>query len=232
MKIGIMQPYFWPYLGYFQLIKAVDKFVVYDNIQYTKKGWINRNRYLCNGSDKYFTIALEKDSDFLDIRQRHVSKDFDRKKLKNQIEMAYKKAPYFQEVFPIFKECIDYTNNNLFEYILYALKNILKYLEINTEITISSDLDTNCGLKGKDRVLAICKELNGTHYINPVGGMELYQKEEFMENSIELSFIKMKDELSYKQFSSDFVSSLSILDVMMFNSREEIQKMLCEYTLI
>ena len=95
MKLAIMQPYFLPYIGYFQLIAAVDQFIVYDNIKYTKKGWINRNRLLQNGTDTVFSIPLSKDSDALDIRERQIAADFRRDKLLKQIAEAYRKAPYF-----------------------------------------------------------------------------------------------------------------------------------------
>ena len=105
MKLGIMQPYFFPYIGYFQLINSVDTFVIYDNIQFTKKGWIHRNRFLQNGKDTMFTLPIKKDSDYLDIDQRFLSENFGPEcdKLLRKIEGAYKKAPYFNDVFPIVK---------------------------------------------------------------------------------------------------------------------------------
>lgn len=225
-----MQPYFFPYLGYFQLIYSVDKFVIYDNIQYTKKGWFNRNRFLCNGSDKYFTISITKDSDYLAVVERKVAKDFDRKKVKNQIRTAYAKAPYFDNVFPMFCECIDYENDNLFEYIYYSVKRIATYLSIDTEIVVSSNVVINHELKGTEKVIALCKALDATQYINPIGGQLLYDKETFKNEGIELSFIKM-DSIEYKQFDNAFVEALSILDVLMFNSVDEVKEMLNKYTL-
>ena len=114
MKLGIMQPYFLPYVGYFQLIAAVDKFVIYDNIKYTKKGWINRNRMLQNGADKVFSISLLKASDSLDIKNRELSPEFNRQKLLNQFKGCYAKAPYFQEVWPLLEEIILFQDKNLF----------------------------------------------------------------------------------------------------------------------
>ena len=106
MKLGIMQPYFLPYIGYWQLLSAVDVFVVYDNIKYTKKGWINRNRFLVNGQPKLFTIPLRKDSDMLDVDRRSLANDFRRDKLIHQLESSYHKAPFFQELFPVIAEII------------------------------------------------------------------------------------------------------------------------------
>lgn len=232
MKIGIMQPYFWPYLGYFQLINAVDIFVIYDNIKYTKKGWFNRNRYLCNGTDKVFSIPLKKDSDFLDVRDRRIASDFDKSQLKNKISAAYSKAPYFESVFSLFCKSVDNEDSNLFEYIFKSVKDICAYLQINTEIVISSTLTVGNELKGKDRVIAICRELNGEEYVNPIGGLSLYDKQEFQDNGIELFFIKMNDDIVYTQLGDDFVPALSILDVLMFNPVADVQGMLNQYTLI
>lgn len=230
MKIGIMQPYFWPYLGYFQLMNAVDKYVIYDNIEYTKKGWFNRNRYLCNGTDKYFTIPIAKDSDYLDVIDRKISKNFNRDKLMNQIKMAYIKAPYFKNVFPIFCDCIECNYDNLFNYIYYSIKTITAYLKIKTEIIKSSATGVGHELKGQDKVIAICNELKASEYVNAIGGESLYDKEEFKRNGIQLSFLKM-DDIRYTQFNNDFISGLSILDVLMFNSVEEVAIMLTKYRL-
>lgn len=233
MKLGIMQPYFFPYLGYFQLLNAVDKYVIYDNIQYTKKGWFNRNRYLCDGVDKSFTIPIEKASSYLDVKERKVAESFDREKLKKQIKAAYQKAPYFEKVFALFCDCIDYKDDNLFEYIYYSVKKIAEYVGITTEIIISSSIDIDHDeLKGKDKVIAICEALQADQYYNPVGGMELYNKKEFEDKEIRLSFIRMNSDIIYKQFNNEFVPGLSILDVMMFNSIDDIRCMLEWYELL
>lgn len=230
MKIGIMQPYFWPYLGYFQLLSAVDRFVIYDNIKYTKKGWINRNRYLCNGKSKYFTIPLAKASDVLDVCDRKVDLNFDRQKLRRQIHASYAKAPYFQSIYPLFCDCVDYSQENLFEFIFYSVKKICAFLEINTEIIVSSDLQIGHEISGKDKVLAICRKLQADMYINPIGGKSLYDKQEFLQNGIQLLFLQM-DNINYPQFGNSFESSLSILDVLMFQSKEETMQLLKQFQL-
>jgi hypothetical protein len=233
MKIGIMQPYFFSYIGYWQLINTVDKFVIYDNIQFTKKSWIRRNRILLNGKDKLFTLPIKKDSDYLDVSERYLSETFPKKreKLLNQIKMAYKKAPQFSTVFPIIEECINYNNDNLFEYIYHSIVKVLEYLDIDTEIIISSSIDIDHSLQNKYRVIETCKVLGGDTYINPIGGMELYDKEEFSQNGIELKFLQT-DNFKYKQYDNSFVPNLSIIDVMMFNSIEEVKKMLEKYELL
>lgn len=227
MKIGTMQPYFFPYIGYWQLINVVDKFVVYDNIQFTKKSWIRRNKILVNGKDRLFTLSIKKDSDYLDVRERYLSETFqkERKKLLNQIKMAYKNAPQFETVFPIIEECINFDNDNLFEYIYYSIVKVLKYLDIDTEIIISSSIDMDHSLHNKYRVIEACKALEGNIYINPIGGVELYDKEEFLKNGIDLKFLHT-DEFEYRQYDNHFVPNLSIIDMMMFNSKCEIKEIL------
>lgn len=233
MKISIMQPYFFPYIGYWQLINAVDKFVVYDNIQFTKKSWIRRNRILVNGKDKLFTLPIKKDSDYLDVRERYLSETFpeERKKLLNQIKMAYKNAPQFKAVFTLIEDCINFDNDNLFEYIYHSIIKVLKYLDIDTEIIISSSIDMDHSLHNKYRVMETCKALGGDIYINPIGGVELYDKEEFFQNGIELKFLQTEP-FEYKQYDNSFVPNLSIIDIIMFNLAEKIHEILDEYKLL
>lgn len=232
MKVGIMQPYFFPYLGYFQLINAVDIFVIYDNIQYTKKGWINRNRYLKNANADYFTIPLKKASDYLNVVERYLADDFKREKMLNQLAFAYKKAPYFKDIYPILEECIMNSENNLFWFIYSAINEIIVYLDIKTKVIISSTIDINHNLKSVDKVIAICKALDAHTYINPIGGMCLYSKDDFKDNNLNLQFINMNNNIRYKQFNEAFVPSLSIIDVLMFNSKEQIKTMLSEYEIL
>jgi hypothetical protein len=228
-----MQPYIFPYIGYFQLINTVDKFVVYDNIQFTKKGWINRNRILINGKEEYITLPLKKDSDYLNIDQRVLSDVFkeQRNKILRKINESYKKAPGFKTAFPLITEILNYEEGNLFRFIFNSIQRICNFLEIDTEFIISSSLAIDHNLRSQDKVIAICKELCATTYINPPGGIQLYSKETFDQNNINLKFIK-PGIIEYHQFDNTFVHLLSIIDVMMFNSKEKIQQYLTSsYTL-
>lgn len=234
MKIAIMQPYFFPYIGYFQLINAVDKFVIYDNIEFTKKGWINRNRILVNGKDEYITLPLKKDSDYLNIAQRCLTDTYkiERVKLLRRINGSYRKAPQFNEVYSLVEVIINTEEENLFGFTHQSLENICQYLNIKTEFIISSKISIDHQLKSQEKVIAICKALNANQYINPIGGVELYSKEIFQQNNIELNFIK-PDTIEYMQFTNQFIPWLSIIDVMMFNSKEKIHRYLNSfYTLI
>ena len=225
-----MQPYIFPYIGYFQLINAVDLFVIYDNIQYTKKGWINRNRFLQNGKDAVFTIPIQNASDYLDVRERVISSSFNKEKLLNQLFASYCKSPYFEHVFPFLSNIINNNETNLFKYIHYSIIEICNSLNIDTKIVISSDVDIDHNLKSQGKVIAICQQLGATNYINPVGGQTLYSKEAFQKCGIDLMFIK-SNPMKYKQFDNEFVAWLSVIDVMMFNNNEEIIGMLKDYDL-
>lgn len=233
MKIAIMQPYFFPYIGYFQLINSVDEFIVYDNIKFTKKGWIHRNRILQNNKDEYISLQLKNASDFLFINDRELADSFEDEKLKilRRISSAYSKAPYFNNVFPVLDQIIMFEEKNLFRYIFNSIKVVCEYLTIKTKFIISSEININHNLKAQEKVIALVKASNANQYINAIGGIELYAKNEFALNNINLNFIKTND-IKYKQFNEDFIPYLSIIDVLMFNSKNEISEMLNKFELI
>ena len=219
MRLAIMQPYFFPYIGYFQLIAAADLFIVYDNIKYTKKGWINRNRMLQNGKDVMFSLPMKSNSDYLDVCERELAADFNREKLLNQIKCAYQRAPYFVQNFKLIEQIVQYEDTNLFSFLHNSIVKTSKHLGITTEIKISSEIAIDHNLKNQDKVLALCLAVGASTYVNASGGMALYSKETFREEGIELTFIQSKP-LEYPQFGGAFVPWLSIIDVMMFNSKE------------
>jgi hypothetical protein len=210
-----MQPYFLPYIGYFQLIASVDTFIVYDNIKYTKKGWINRNRMLLNGSDAVFSLPLKKGADSLYVVQRELAEDFNREKLLNQFRGAYNRAPHFAQTYPLLERIIGYEEVNLFRYIYHSIVQLCEYLGIKTKIMVSSEVATDHELKGQDKVLALCKAAGADTYINTIGGLELYSKDDFRRHGINLHFIKARP-FSYAQSGSEFVPWLSIVDALMF----------------
>ncbi len=224
MKIAIMQPYFFPYIGYFQLMNAVDEFVVYDNIKYVKEGWINRNRILVEGRSSYITLPLKHDSDYLDVRDRFLAESWlsGKNKMLKRVSASYRKSPYFVSAFPVIEECILFEERNLFTFVLHSLYKVKEYLSIKTPMLISSSVLINHELKAENKVIAICKTRNADLYLNPIGGIQLYSKDRFREQGLDLQFLKTND-FSYKQFYNDFIPFLSIIDVMMFNSKEEIR---------
>lgn len=232
MKVAIMQPYFFPYIGYFQLISAVDVFVIYDDVNYIKKGWINRNTILVNGKGFLFNIPLQEVSQNKIIDQINIDKNSNWKKnLLKTITLSYKKAPFFDEVFPIIENIIVQDEKNLAKFITYSLREICNFLSIKTIIMISSDIEKNNVLKGEDKIIEICKKVKADKYINAAGGTALYDKNIFLKHNISLNFIKSKP-IIYSQFNKEFISWLSIIDVLMFNSPERIKDFLSQYELI
>ena len=232
--VSIMQPYFLPYLGYWQLISLSDIFVIYDDIEFTKKGWINRNNYLINGKKTVFTLPLKKDSDFLSVNERFISEEFKKSKLKilNQFSSSYKKSEYFDESFFLFKKILDNEDLNLFNFIRSSITEILSYLDIKTEIKVSSSIGEYSKIKGKDKVFEICKKLRASKYVNPIGGLELYSPEDFAKNKIDLYFHKI-NKIEYRQIMvNDFEPNLSIIDVIAMNGKERTIQLLDSYSLI
>ena len=227
-----MQPYFFPYIGYFQLLSMVDKYVVYDNAFFSNNKWGFRNEILINGAPGFFRVKTMKASQSKRFNEIKISEDAESKKNNiRTLECAYAKAPHFPEVMPILEKFLMEEYDNLSEYNVASNRLICNYLGIKTEILLFSELDCSRDLKRQYRIFDVCRILGGNEYINAIGGMELYDFEEFRQNGIELAFLK-SDDIKYPQFGGKFVPSLSIIDVMMFNSVPEIQDMLKRYTLI
>lgn len=232
MKVGIMQPYFVPYIGYWQLMNSVDQYVIYDDVTYINRGWINRNKILVDGKPQYINIPLSNASQNKRINEIEIilNEKLIKKKLKT-IEYSYKKAPYYQTAFPMIKEIIEYSNRKLISYIENSFRIICSYLDIKTEIILSSTLDKDCNLRGQEKIIDICRSLHASEYYNAIGGQNLYNYTSFRDKNIKLKFLKMGD-IRYAQFKNDFQPNLSIIDVMMFNSKEKIQSFLNMYDLI
>ena len=230
MKLAIMQPYFFPYIGYFQLIKSVDKFIFYDDVNFIKNGWINRNRILINGKPSYFTVTLNGASPFMLIKD--VKFTDNRAKLLKTLDNTYRKAPYFNEAIESLKSVFDIETTYINVLAIESVKAVSHYLDIKTHFERSSEIyeDTK-GMEKTVRLKEICHRNNASEYHNPIGGTELYFKEDFAEAGIDLKFIKTND-IIYKQFKNDFVSNLSIIDLMMFNSKEQIIEFLDRYELV
>jgi hypothetical protein len=226
MKLAIMQPYIFPYIGYFQLLSAVDTFVIYDDVNFIKQGWINRNQILLNGKVYRFNIILKDSSSFRKINEIEIN--CNNQKLIATIEQAYRKAPFFNIVFPLVTNILQFNETNLAKFLTNSILTTVSYLNIKLSVLISSEIKKNCLLKGENKVIDICKQLNATSYINTIGGLSLYSKEMFLENNLTLKFIKPRL-IEYHQFSDKFIPWLSIIDVMMFNSPAAIGKMLTQY---
>lgn len=222
-----MQPYLFPYLGYFQLIHAVDVFVVYDDVNYIKGGRINRNHILSNDGKQIITLPLSASSPNKLINEIEIA---GRHKILQSITHNYKKAPHFNAIYPMIEDIFSQTTKNLAYFLNYQLQKICTYLDLNPAWHISSSLKKDNKLHGVEKVLAICKEIGATHYINAPGGRSLYDSRIFAEQGINLSFIQSEN-ISYPQFGKDFTANLSIIDVMMFNDKPECTRLLGKYAL-
>lgn len=230
MIIAANQPYFLPYISYWQLINAADVFFIGDNYAYIKRGWINRNRILYNGAPELFGIEVLHASSFSLISELSIAKINKRKKM-NKLYEAYHKAPYYETGARLMEKILDSPEENLSEFLISSIKTICDYLEIKTPIRKISELEGNDSFKREERIYDMCHRLGADTYVNPIGGKELYDGGEFEKQGIKLRFINT-DEIVYKQFGNSFVEKLSIIDVIMFNSRKEIRDMLDKYTLI
>lgn len=228
-----MQPYFMPYIGYIQMIKAVDKFVFYDDVNYIKGGWINRNRILINGAPSYINLpqlGASPNKLINEIELNYKSKAFSN--IFKTLDAAYRKAPYYNEVLELLEEILKKEYKNIAKINIASIRKVCEYIGLSTQFYTSSiDFSETVEMERTDRIKYICSKLNATHYINAIGGQELYEKADFKKSGIELSFIKSQP-ITYKQFNNEFVPWLSIVDVMMFNSVEEISVMLKQYELV
>ncbi len=229
MKLGIMQPYFFPYIGYFQLIQLVDVYVIADDLNFIKNSYIKKNSILDNGAPALISLQLIGASQNKLINEIEVGNDID--KLLTAIQRRYAKAPYFKDVFPLLQTILLSKEKNLARFLGYSLMEISSYLGMQTKFLYSSEIEKNNDLKFDARIMDICKRVGADHYINAIGGKDLYDKDKFAAEGIKLSFIDTKD-IEYKQFDKEFVPNLSIIDVMMFNSKEESRELLQRYELV
>lgn len=227
-----MQPYFMPYIGYFQLFSCVDRLVIYDDVNYIKKGWINRNNILIGGAPHLFTIPLKAASQNKLICEIDVDADKKwREKFKKTVEMNYKKAPFFYDFFPILCRIIDCPEINLSNYVTNSLKEVAMYLQIETDIVHSNNRYNNRGLEKQQRLIDVCLQEKGSTYFNPIGGVEMYSKAVFKQYGLDLFFLRPQS-ISYKQFDNIYVPWLSIIDVLMFNDINSVKDMLSKYDVV
>lgn len=232
MKIAIMQPYYFPYIGYWQLLAAVDTFVVFDDVNYIKRGWINRNRIQYQNNEKYMNVYLKGASQNKLINEIQVNEG-DRRNINNLtiIKDAYKNAPMFYKVYPLVEKIICKDENNLALFLGNLIDEVKKYLGIETELLYSSEIEKDNSLRGQDKIIEICKKLNANQYLNAIGGRGLYDGKEFLKHDIKLYFLKT-GVIKYQQFGTVFHENLSIIDVMMFNEVKQIRKFLFAYELL
>lgn len=229
MKLAIMQPYFFPYIGYFQLIHAVDEFVIYDDVNFIKGGWINRNFVLGRESKQLITLPTQGASSNKLINEIGVTDR--RRKLVENIRQTYRKSPMFKTVFPVLEEILLHTDSNLAGFLDNQLRRICEYLDIRVRWHVSSELQKDSSLRGSSKVMAICELLGATEYVNAPGGRTLYDEESFQREGLQLSFIQPSG-VAYRQFAETFVPNLSIVDVLMFNDAPQCSRLLAAYAIV
>ena len=227
MKLGIMQPYFMPYIGYFQLMKAVDKYVVYDDVNYIKGGWANRNYILINGEKEMFTVTLQKASPNKLFNEIVIGDDF--KKLMKTLQMNYSRAINFDQTMVLMERIISFPNKQLAVFIANSFREILSYLSVETEILMSSEIPKDNSLRGKDKIIQICEILGADTYYNAVGGKNLYDQEEFREHGITLNFVDSLPQVYSQLHTREFVSGLAMIDVLMNNTKDKVNSLLESY---
>jgi len=225
-KIAIMQPYLFPYLGYFQLINSVDRLVFLDDVNYINKGWINRNRLIFSGKVSYFTVPLSRASQNVRICDISLATDHIwSRKLETSIRQSYSTAPNFAEVFDLISPVLFGTETTICEMAKQSIKSVARYLDLRIQFVETSNIYGNEALKREDRIYDICYKEKAFDYINLPSGRELYDVIKFAHAGIRLSFIQQYFP-PYPQFSNCFHPGLSIIDVLMHNDPEVVKKML------
>ncbi len=252
MKLAMNQPYFLPYLGFYQLIHAVDQFVIYDGFNYIKSGWVNRNRLLVVGrGPAYFTVPTEHGSSFKKIRDIKLSAHRNwRRKLLDTFVMNYKRCPFFAETHALIETIIGVETDSLSDLATRSIVDVCKHLEINTTLitnpvyeALESDLQRDSlretfptvklehPSNGCLRLIAICQIMGATEFVNAIGGEALYYKSDFQANGIDLHFLRSRDE-PYRQTTEQYYPGLSIVDVLMNCGKEGTIKRLSNYDLV
>lgn len=231
--ISMMQPYLFPYLGYFQLIAHSNVFVLGDDLQYTKASWINRNRVLVNGEAKLMTVPLRKGGRVDAINQRWLCDDFpmEAQRILKMLKLAYARAPQQEPVLALIADILQQPERNLARFTAHSIRSLCAYLGIATPIRIGSELGLPAQMDKQERVITIAKLLQAERYINPIGGLSLYCPALFKSHGLSLRFLRM-DDLSYPQFKQPFVPALSVIDVLMFNNQDDARALLERFTLI
>jgi hypothetical protein len=232
MVVAVMQPYFFPYIGYFQLMAACDVFVVLDDVQYIRGGWVNRNRILVNGGPQWITMPVAKADRHHAINKRNYLPD-DRlaRRLRPRIVGAYRGAPFFDDTMQVVDAVLGCGEANVAAFNTHLLRCVARRLGVDTPVRLASAISRPESLGGQEMVLDLCKRLGASSYVNPIGGLQLYDPARFSQESLTLRFLRSCAP-AYPQFRAAPVQALSIIDVMMFNDIEAVRHMLEAYRLL
>lgn len=231
MKLAIMQPYLFPYLGYFQLLAAVDRFVVYDDVAYIKGGWVNRNRWLVGGKPAYFTVPVRDASSFRSIADTEVASGPWPRKLLATFRQEYGRAPYFPAAMALLERIVGLDEPSIGRRAVASVRAVAAHLGLTTDFVESSAGYGNADLRAAARVIDICRREGAVVYVNAIGGQALYNRDEFADRGIALRFLRSVP-TAYQQFNETYVPGLSILDVIAYCSPQAIRGHLSEYELL
>lgn len=230
MIAAVMQPYFFPYIGYFQLMHAVDVFVFYDDVQYIDHGWVNRNRVRIQGNSAWLTLPVRRASMAASINERHyVTEEAELRRIQRTLAANYGRAAFFHEVMPLLMELMHFPDNNVASFNANLLTRLALKLGIECRFRVSSQLELPDGLKGQERVVALCRAIGADRYLNPIGGVHLYRAEDFAAAGIELSFLQTRVPACEL---SDGATHLSVIDGLMRGGFSAVSSQLPDYHLV
>jgi len=229
--VAVMQPYFFPYLGYYQLVAASSAFVFLDDVTFINRGWINRNRFLVKGSAHLFTVPLRGASIHRFINEIEVADEQNwRTHFLCLLEHSYARAPYLAETLRLVQKITLSSHSSISLLAEESIRAVCEYVGLETQWQNSSIYHPKNGLKGAARIIDICRRLNATRYVNAPGGKALYTDDEFNQHGIELRFLRPTLP-PYGQNTREFVEGLSIIDVLMFNPPDKVRSFMEAYEL-
>jgi hypothetical protein len=226
MILAIMQPYYFPYIGYFQLMAACDEFVIYDDVQYSKGGWANRNRILHDHKVAWLTLPVGNAPLGSSYREKtYLLGPAQRRSHLARIAAAYRKAPMFDAVYPLVESLMAFEDDRVAGFNAHLVSSLAGLLGLQCRLHLGSDFDNPSGERGQQRILQLCKRLGADTYLNAIGGTALYQEPDFTSAGISLRFLRPVAR-PYPQAAREFSPFLSILDVLMHNPLDQVRDML------
>ena len=223
---SIMQPTYLPWLGYFDLIDRADVFVFYDDVQVVKRSWGVRNKVKTANGPVFLSVPIDKDKHRNERTFFNAQLDYSQNWVEKHLEtfrLNYKKASFFEEIFSLLENELIKKPKFLAELNISLIKAIIKFLELNTELRISSEMNNLSGKK-ENRLIQICERIDADKYLSPQGSSQYIEAEkpggEFSETEIDLYYQNFVHP-TYPQLWGDFVSHLPIVDVLMNCGKEE-----------
>jgi len=230
MNVAVMQPYLFPYLGYYQLVQCADIFVLYDDVAFIKQGYINRNNILTDGRASRITVPVLGGSSNKCIKELAFESNV--AKVLKTVRQSYAQAPFVDNIFPMIERVLEHAERDITTVCQLGIFEVFQHLGLGKQIIRSSDLDYDRELPAADRLIAICEKLGSSHYVNSIGGEKLYSKDYFAERGNQLTFLHTQDVEYPQQGKKEFVPNLSMIDVLMWCDKRQIRELLQRYTLV